>query len=511
MPAVAKRIKELLITEGSGGVLFFVLFVYAAAMIAGIFIHEPWQDEAQAWLLANSVQHPGELLQYMKYEGTPILWHAVLWVIGIVGAPFYSIQILNALIMITAGALIVYATRLPLFAKVGILASYPFLFEYGMISRSYGLMLLLMVAVAVMHEKRLDHPLAYGVLLLALSQSTFFGLIVAAFFAAMHFEAALRNSSSMNLSWLVGPLQLLVTAGTVVLLLPNADVALHLTDWYFGFDAERAYVVLQLVTATFFPLPPYQVGFWNGIVFTLPVILLGVSAGLLSLSSVVRSRFAAGMYLFAGGSMFLFLFLKGLQRVRFFAAIFVLFVMAVILLFNESRTQGKITLPTRVFLMIAFVLCLQVIPAFTAIRFDAQYQFSPAAKIADYMEQHWKDGSRMLAYPQTAGLSTFAHARDGYRNPESFYALDMQEERTFAVWSQKYYDNGILEQSEIARRALDQLRMRSSEVNVDSPGPYFLISEEELTDARLLQRFRLVEHYEESIVDTERLYVYIAE
>lgn len=52
---------------------------YIAVVATGIAWHEPWADEAQAWLLARDNGFWHLMLHAIRYEGSPGLWHALLW------------------------------------------------------------------------------------------------------------------------------------------------------------------------------------------------------------------------------------------------------------------------------------------------------------------------------------------------------------------------------------------------------------------------------------------------
>jgi hypothetical protein len=64
------------------GVQVAVLAGYAAAIATGIAFHEPWADEGQAWLLARDQGFWHLMLHAIRYEGSPGLWHALLWVLA---------------------------------------------------------------------------------------------------------------------------------------------------------------------------------------------------------------------------------------------------------------------------------------------------------------------------------------------------------------------------------------------------------------------------------------------
>src|SRR5262245_42429684 len=77
-PAVVKRPA----TEAEK--LRFALIVtgcFLVIAIFGLFHHEMWRDEHQAWLVARDAHSIPQVFQNMKYEGNPALWHLLLFLI----------------------------------------------------------------------------------------------------------------------------------------------------------------------------------------------------------------------------------------------------------------------------------------------------------------------------------------------------------------------------------------------------------------------------------------------
>jgi hypothetical protein len=52
-----------------------------------MFYHEPWRDEAQAWLISRDLPILS-IFRQMNYEGTPALWHIILVPFAKFGAPY---------------------------------------------------------------------------------------------------------------------------------------------------------------------------------------------------------------------------------------------------------------------------------------------------------------------------------------------------------------------------------------------------------------------------------------
>ena len=49
----------------------FVFALYAILLAAVVSEHEPWMDEAQAWLLAKDSSLTELFVKYLRYEGSP--------------------------------------------------------------------------------------------------------------------------------------------------------------------------------------------------------------------------------------------------------------------------------------------------------------------------------------------------------------------------------------------------------------------------------------------------------
>src|SRR5438105_2551057 len=78
-----------------------VFAIYLTLLAIAVSHHEPWMDEAQAWLLAKDLGFKELFLKYLRYEGSPGLWHLILMIPAKLGLPYFTINILSALISAT--------------------------------------------------------------------------------------------------------------------------------------------------------------------------------------------------------------------------------------------------------------------------------------------------------------------------------------------------------------------------------------------------------------------------
>src|ERR1700758_2748549 len=57
-----------------------VLLAYACVTLWVMRYHEKWADEAQAWLIARDLDLRTIWFHELRYEGSPGLWHTILWI-----------------------------------------------------------------------------------------------------------------------------------------------------------------------------------------------------------------------------------------------------------------------------------------------------------------------------------------------------------------------------------------------------------------------------------------------
>ncbi|MFN9923537.1 MAG: hypothetical protein ACK55H_05885 [Cyanobacteriota bacterium] len=117
--------------------LLFAL--YGALMAVGAWHHEPWRDELRALIVSQLGRSPADLLSLLGWEGHPSLWY--LWLrpwTGLFG-PLIGLKLAGLASALLAGWSLVRLRPLALWIRGGVLFGYYWLYEYGVVSRSYGL------------------------------------------------------------------------------------------------------------------------------------------------------------------------------------------------------------------------------------------------------------------------------------------------------------------------------------------------------------------------------------
>src|ERR1035441_6582079 len=107
-PAVAAQVSWWRIAD------FGVLGLWIVTVGLTIQYHEKWADEAQAWLLARDLDLRTLWFHELRYEGTPGLWHTILWLAQrVFHAPYGSISYIGMAFATAGVALVLFKAPFP--------------------------------------------------------------------------------------------------------------------------------------------------------------------------------------------------------------------------------------------------------------------------------------------------------------------------------------------------------------------------------------------------------------
>jgi hypothetical protein len=143
----------------------FALAAFACLLLVVGARHEPWFDEAQAWLIAREGSPWFVVSQGVRFEGTPALWHLTLWAVQRLGLPYGGLWLVSSTLACGGAAIVLYKAPFPMLLRIGLIFSYFFAYQYSVVARSYALDLLFIPLLAWLFRFRLERPLLYlGVL-----------------------------------------------------------------------------------------------------------------------------------------------------------------------------------------------------------------------------------------------------------------------------------------------------------------------------------------------------------
>ncbi len=128
---------------------WITLTLYAALVGSAIPFHEPFVDEAQSWQLARSLSLPDLFQTYLRYEGSPGLWHFFLWILIRLHVSYSGIHWISGAIAFIATAILVLKSPFPRYLKLTLPFTYFLLFQYAVVARNYVLAPVLFFLIAL--------------------------------------------------------------------------------------------------------------------------------------------------------------------------------------------------------------------------------------------------------------------------------------------------------------------------------------------------------------------------
>ena len=161
-----------------------VWLIYAILLLTVAFHHEPWADEAQAWLMVRDLSLPDLLFHHLRFEGHPSVWYLALYLPVKLGLPYRFIFLIPCAIAMMGVWIFLRHSPFPFYLKILFPFTYFVFYQYGLIARNYVLLPLCLFWVAVVFRNRHDKPFLFILALIVLANTTLHGTIMAIAVAA---------------------------------------------------------------------------------------------------------------------------------------------------------------------------------------------------------------------------------------------------------------------------------------------------------------------------------------
>ena len=324
-----------------------------------------WRDELNALAIAWASPTITSLFWHIHREGHPWLWYLILW---IPSRFTQSVVVLKVVEAIVSTAIVLFvALRSPFRAweKALVLAGYFFVFEYTVLSRMYGVMLLMFVLYMWWRTTRPESPILSAVLLGLMASVDTIGIILSlALLLEYAYTAFSRRRKSPLFSRKTAICASAVYAAILLLAVwsakPAADISWRTTGKLFKDAKSLSHLYgafLHYTILPFFPVKsPRSHFFWNPnlhldrhiYVFVYSIAML-IILGLLYFSFQNRRNllFLLGFTILAG-TAFRHLIYPGDER--HFGIVFLAFLAASWILRAENPA---ILLPIPVYILLA--------------------------------------------------------------------------------------------------------------------------------------------------------------
>jgi hypothetical protein len=467
--------------------------LWTALGLVRLLTHEMWRDELQAWMIARGSDTPLQLISNMRYEGHPSLWAFSLFVVSCVTDSPIGMQLLNLAIgSATAFILFVFAP-FPRWVTVSIAFGYFVAYEYGTLSRSYGLgVLLIFTFCALFARARRGRALSLGLSLAMLASTSVYGVLAAAGLAAgglwdgwIH-----RPGPGPGRRRRVAALAALAACGmlgTLYLVRQPPDAGFRIRP-RIGVYAGVGLITAGSVWRGLVPIPPPERQFWNRDVLEgLPAVR--AAAGLMMLATVLfvlRGSPAALLTFGVGGTgllVFSYLIYEG--GIRHHGHYFVLMTAACWM----AATAPRRPTVTGWAPLLAGLAVIQLATGAFASAMDVRLTFSGSRNAASYIRAQYPPDTPIVVDPELHGVPVAAWLE------RNVYFAQSERYGGFVLWNNR-------QQPPDLGRAVDAADRLSAATHRD----VLLVTTHQRVPP---PRFRHVGHFEGAIVKEETYEVYL--
>ena len=402
-----------------------IVLIYSILIIITVMHHEPWRDEAQAWLISRDIPFFTMFTQ-MGYEGTPALWHIILAPFAKLGAPYIMLNIINLLIAVFAVIIFVFRSPFTIFTKILFVFSYYMAWEYAIIARNYTISILLLFIIASIYPDRFRKPIKYAIMLLLLFNTNVYSFFISVPLVIIFIYESI-NKKEFNKRIFIGILIMALGAiSSFLQILPPKDI-IH--GGFFSFFVLKA------------PLIAIKNGFFPH--------LHGVLLRIISLFIIIltfiylfrKSRHVLFFLLFSFIGLFYIFIFKHTGCFRHFGYILVIILFS----FWISKYYKTDVVPyglshkwllNYTILILNLSLLVSIVPMIKFHYKEWNYCFSGSKKMARYITENNLYTNIIVAdsSPHTSSILPYLPCK-------KFWYADIEEFGTYVTWNKKYSEN----------------------------------------------------------------------
>lgn len=152
-----------------------IIIVYALIIFTTGYYHEPWADEAQAFIHAREYSVSELIFERLKYEGHPIVWYLILKFVLLFKfisstAIYENLFVLTCGIQVLAIYLFLYKSKIPLLIKVLLPFTFFVVYQYPVVARNHSIVFpFLAIFATFFYANRTKKPYMYSFLLIILA------------------------------------------------------------------------------------------------------------------------------------------------------------------------------------------------------------------------------------------------------------------------------------------------------------------------------------------------------
>lgn len=404
--------------------LWFLFIAFLVITLWGLINHAPWRDEAQAWLIVRDLPFSG-VIQQMSYEGTPPLWHLILFPLAKLGLPYESILVVHYLLALAIVFIFLFHSPLPKIIKILLPFNYYFLFEYSIVARNYNLTILFLFLIATLYKQRLKKPILYSLLITLLAWSNIHSLTIASLLLLLFFIDLIKEKDSLALKFSSFLLALVGIITSLITLIPKIDQT-TITAFLGTINASKALAIslIPLLSADFIIINSASFYVLLGLIW-LPLIFFLLKKLKFKIIFIINYLGLAYIFTFAHPG-----------DLRHYGLILIVFIFLWWLDILENNNNFKIgdnvgTLSGLV-LLITFLVISSIFSGYFYLSNKDKY-FSGAKEMAGYLQANNLLQEEIAAYPSYSGSALLPYLPD-----KEFYQMETFEKGTFLTWNDTF-------------------------------------------------------------------------
>lgn len=155
------------------------LLLYSGTVAFGLLWHDPWADEAQAWLIARSMGFWQIVSHGVRYEGSPALWQCFLHLLILLHVNYVLMGWVTGAMAAAGIAIFLRWSPFPPVLRLLLPLTFWLAYQDAVIARSYVLFTPLGFAAAALLRNRARRPVLLALILALCINLSLHGLIAA--------------------------------------------------------------------------------------------------------------------------------------------------------------------------------------------------------------------------------------------------------------------------------------------------------------------------------------------
>lgn len=490
---------------------YFLIGIFVIISLTGLYYHEPWGDEAQAWLIARDCPDIISVIMLMGYEGSPGLWHMMLFSLAKTGLPYISMSIVHMLIALCIAVIFVKYSPFTTLEKSLFIFGYFILYEYNAIARSYALSVLFLFLIALMYKERFNHSMAYASLIALLANTNLhslaFAVVLSAFYAYEIFErkkvAAWKHLLPAILIFILG------ISISVLQLLPALDREVDGGTITSRLDFSPYHIgqMFNAAVEAFLPVPKLMVNFWGSKFLYYPseyLAILGLPVFLLTLTFFLKKPVPMLIYLMSALCLLVIFFIANPGSIRHHGLLYIMFIFCLWISNSygdrpviSSRMSDRLFSKKNLSLLLIALLSVHVVASAVALYYEINYDFSQGRKVADFLKDNgYIDNDTFIATYRTGTDPILPYIDYPY---SKFFSIEDEDYRSYIIWDRKYCMCNIT-----ASDIMDRIDNATMDKQYTSR---ILIVKNRINDSEFNDRYSLIAAFNESIAN-EPFYIY---